>query len=119
MSRELRPSVKYIRVYRQPKSRHCINCEILENLLRVNNIEFDSINIFTPETMTDMAMHYVFPIYAPVLQINNNIYNKELWLIGGETLNISEIKKLVDGSRKDWKDIENIETTCDCGVCKI
>lgn len=119
MSRELRPSIKHIRVYRQPKSRHCINCEILENLLRINNVEFDSINIVIPETMTEMAMHNVFPIYAPVLQINDNIYNKELWLIQGRTLDISEIKKLVDDSRKDWRDIENIETMCNCGVCKI
>lgn len=119
MSRELRPSTKYIRVYRQPKSRHCINCEILENLLRVNDVEFDSINIFTPETLTDMAMRHVFPMYAPVLQINGNIYNEELWLVSGKTLDISEIKKLVDDSRKDWRDIENIEMMCNCGACKI
>ena len=119
MSRELKTSIKRIKVYRQPKNKKCFNCEILENLLMVNNVEFDSINIVTPETMTEMAMHHVFPIYAPLLQINNDIYNKELWLVGGKTLNIPEIKKLVDSSRKDWKDVRDTDMMCDCGVCKI
>jgi hypothetical protein len=118
MSRELKTSKKHIRVYRQPKNKRCTNCEILENLLMVNDVEFDSINLVRPEVMTEMAMHYVFPMYTPVLQIDDNIYIKELWSVCGKTLNISEIKRLIDGSRKDWKDV-GIVSACDCGICKI
>ncbi len=88
MSRELKTSTKRIKVYRQPRNRKCSNCEILENLLMANNVEFDSINIVSPETMTEMAMHHVFPMYTPVLQINDDIYNTELWLDRGKILNI-------------------------------
>lgn len=118
MSRELKDSPKRIKVYRQPKNRKCTNCEILEHLLIVNDVEFDSINLVTPETMTEMAMQHVFPTYTPVLQINGDIYNKELWLVLGKTLNIPEIKKLVDSSRKYWKDVGDADV-CDCGICKI
>lgn len=108
MSRELKTSTKRIKVYRQPRNKKCSNCEVLENLLMTNNVEFDSINIVTPETMTDMAMRHVFPMYTPVLQINDDIYDTELWLIRGKTLNIPEIKKLVDGSRKYWNDVGDV-----------
>lgn len=118
MSRELKASTKRIKVYRQPRNKKCSNCAILEDLLIANNVEFDSINIVTPETMTEMAMHHVFPTYTPVLQVNDDIYNTELWLVRGKTLNIPEIKKLVDGSRKRWNDVGNVGE-CDCGVCKI
>jgi hypothetical protein len=119
MSRELKTSTRRIRVYRQPKNRKCSNCETLENLLTINDVEFDSINIVTPEAMTDMAMRHIFPIYTPILQINESVFNKELWLVRGKTLNIPEIKKLVDSSRKDWKDVGCADTVCDCGTCKI
>jgi hypothetical protein len=118
MSRELKTSTKRIKVYRQPRNKRCSNCEILEKLLTANDVEFDSINLVTPEIMTEMAMHHVFPRYTPVLQIDNNIYNTELWLVGGKTLNIPEIKKLVDGSRKYWNEVGDIGA-CDCGVCQI
>lgn len=105
MSKEWRPSTKHIRVYRQPKSSKCTNCGILENLLTINNIEFDSINLVTPETMTEMAMRHIFPMRAPVLQINSDVYDRELWLADGRTLDIQKIKKLIDDSRMYWKNV--------------
>lgn len=117
MSRELKASTNCIKVYRQPRNKKCSNCEFLENLLTANNVEFDSINLIRPEVMTEMAMHHIFPMYTPVLQINDDIYT-DLWLIRGKTLNIPEIKKLVDGSRKYWNDVGDVGK-CDCGICKI
>ena len=119
MSSELKPTVKHIVVYRQPRSRKCPNCEILENLLKINNIEFDSVNLVTPESMTEMATHWIFPMFTPVLQIDGKIYYKELWSIHGKILNIPEIKKLIDKTKKDWKDIEDNEVICEGGVCTI
>ncbi len=119
MSRELKPSPKHIIVYRQPRNKKCPNCEILENFLRVNDIEFDSINLITAEAMTEMAMHYIFPMFTPALQINDDIYYRELWKTHGKILNISVIKRLVDSSKIDWKEVEDVNKICEGGVCKI
>ena len=119
MSSELKSTVKHIVVYRQPRNRKCINCEVLENFLKINNVEFDSVNLLTPESMTEMAMQWVFPAFTPVMQVNDKIYYRELWSVHGKTLNIPGIKKLVDDTKKDWKDMEDNKVICEGDICIV
>lgn len=105
-------------LYKQPSNKKCPNCELLENFLKLNNIEFENIDIYTPEAATELAMHYCFPIYTPVLQKGYFIYYKQLWLEHGKKLNLSKIKWILDPDKKDWIDLDG-EIECKDGVCKI
>ena len=119
MSSELKSTVKHIIVYRQPRSRRCPNCEVLENFLKINNIEFDSVNLLTPESMTEMAMQWIFPAFTPVMQVDDKIYYRELWSVHGKTLNIPGIKKLVDNTKKDWEDEKDDKVVCKGDSCIV
>lgn len=52
----------------------CPNCDTLKQLLKRENIEYQTINIFTPEAMTELAMNNVITRSAPVLQIDKKFY---------------------------------------------
>lgn len=100
-------------------SKHeCPNCEILEDLLNLNSIEYQRVNIATPAAMTEIAMHGVSPMFAPVLQICDNIYYKEMWKDHGKILNIEKIKNLID-DRKEWKSGFESSKECKDGVCVL
>lgn len=104
-------------VYVQPESKKCPNCEILETFMTINNILYLSVNMITPEAMTELYFRYCFPAYTPVLQKGTKIYHKELWNEYGKTLNLERIKYILDPSKKDWIDVK--EGSCEGGVCKI
>ena len=58
----------------------CPNCKILKELLKRENIQYENINMSTPEALTELRMNSVFAMSAPVLQIDNKFYTtKELY----------------------------------------
>jgi hypothetical protein len=58
-------------------------------------------------------------MFTPVLQVDNDVYYRELWAEHGKTLDIPRIRKLVDSSKIDWRDIEDTDIMCEGGVCKL
>ena len=52
----------------------CPNCDALKQLLKKENIQYETVNIFTPDAMTDLAMNNVITRSAPVLQIEDRFY---------------------------------------------
>lgn len=104
-------------IYCQPEYRKCPNCDVLKELFSVNRIDFESVDIFTPESATELAVRDVFPKYTPVLQKGSNVYYKQLWSDHGVSLNIPRIKYIVDSKKEDWIDVSGSE--CKDGVCKI
>lgn len=108
-------------VYRQPENRKCPNCEILEKLLEINDIGFASINIATPEALTELAFRdSCFPKFTPVLQRGDGVFYKQLWKIHGEELDIDMIKHILDPNKKDWIDLADSDAKkCENGVCEI
>lgn len=106
-------------VYRQPKSKKCPNCEILEKVLEMNNIKFESVDIATPESLTELAFRAsCFPKFTPVLQRGERVYYRELWKEHGKVLDLERIKELigVNGNR-EWKDLNTV--ICEGDVCSI
>lgn len=54
--------------------KNCPNCEILKQLLKRENIEYKTININTPEALTELYKNSVYAMSAPVLQIEGKFY---------------------------------------------
>lgn len=80
----------YVIVY---STKTCVNCPILKELLRSNDISFKEIDMANPEILTDLSMKGVFARMAPILQIDDKFYNKEI--IDGNKLNINKIKEII------------------------
>lgn len=107
-------------VYRQPVHKKCPNCEILKEMLRINDISFVSINIATPEAMTELAFRgSCFPKFTPVLQKGYSIYYRQLWKTHGKELHIPRIRYIIDPDKQDWIDTKETEQICKDGICEI
>ena len=60
-------------------TKSCQNCKILKELLKRENVQYEDINMSTPQALTELRMNSVFALSAPVLQIDNKFYTtKEL-----------------------------------------
>lgn len=108
-------------VYRQPENKKCPNCEILERMFKMNNIEYKSIDISTPESLTELAFRAsCFPKFTPVLQKGKHVYYRELWKEHGKVLDLERIKILIDGNRRwDSNEVDSNEVVCEGDVCEI
>lgn len=71
----------------------CVNCPILKELLNSNDILFKEIDMANPEILTDLSMKGIFARMAPILQIDDKFYNKEI--IDGNKLNINKVKEII------------------------
>ena len=54
--------------------KNCPNCEVLKQLLNRKNVEYKTININTPEALTELYKNSVYTMSAPVLQVDNKFY---------------------------------------------
>jgi glutaredoxin len=73
--------VKY-RVFSTPA---CPKCEQLKTGLKRAGLEFESLNMATPEALTELRINGVFSLAAPVLQVGERFYTVQD-LFEGETL---------------------------------
>ncbi len=73
----------------------CPKCEQLKRALADSKISFETIDMATPEALTELRINGVFTLSAPVLQIDDSFYTTE---------------DLFDGERiKDLKAMEIIK----------
>lgn len=72
----------------------CPKCEQLKKALADSEIRFETIDMSTPEALTELRINGVFTLSAPVLQVDDSFYTTE---------------DLFDGERiKDLKSMEII-----------
>ena len=53
---------------------NCPNCRVLKQSIEKMNLEFDEVDMSTPESLTELRMNGVFTMAAPVLQVDNKFY---------------------------------------------
>ncbi len=61
--------ISEVKVY---TTKTCPRCEQLKGLLKSHNIEYEEVEMATPEALTELRMRGVFTISAPVLQIDDS-----------------------------------------------
>lgn len=71
--------------YRVYSTQSCPKCEQLKAALGKAGIDFENIDMSTPEALTELRINGVFTLSAPVLQADENFYTVEE-LFSGETL---------------------------------
>ena len=77
--------------YRVYSTKTCPKCEQLKKALEKAGIQFENLDMATPDALTELRINGVFTLAAPVLQVGENFYTVED-LFRGETLSdISEI----------------------------
>ncbi|MDD2777887.1 MAG: glutaredoxin domain-containing protein [Methanocellales archaeon] len=69
--------ISEVKVY---TTKTCPRCEQLKSLLKSHSIEYEEVDMTTPEALTELRMRDVFTISAPVLQIDKSfITSKDLF----------------------------------------
>jgi len=66
-------------------TKNCSKCAQLERALISKGVEFDSIDMATPEALTELRVNGIFVLSAPVLQVEDNFYTMDE-LFDGEQL---------------------------------
>ncbi|MCJ7444706.1 MAG: NrdH-redoxin [Methanotrichaceae archaeon] len=61
-------------IYKVYSTKACHKCEQLKSALISNGIEFKSLDMSTPEVLTELRVNGVFTLSAPVLQVDNGFY---------------------------------------------
>ena len=80
--------------YRVYSTRTCPKCEQLKAALDKEGIDFEIVDISTPEALTELRINGVFILSAPVLQVEEDFYTVEE-LFSGETLrDLADILKV-------------------------
>jgi len=80
--------------YRVYSTRTCPKCEQLKAALDKEGIDFEIVDISTPEALTELRINGVFTLSAPVLQVEEDFYTVEE-LFSGETLrDLADILKV-------------------------
>jgi len=82
--------VKY-RVFSTPA---CPKCEQLKTSLKREGLEFESLDMATPEALTELRINGVFSLAAPVLQVDESFYTVQD-LFDGEML--KDLSRLLKG----------------------
>jgi glutaredoxin len=82
--------VKY-RVFSTPA---CPKCEQLKTSLKRAGLEFESLDMATPEALTELRINGVFSLAAPVLQVDESFYTVQD-LFEGEML--KDLSRLLKG----------------------
>ena len=71
--------------YRVYSTKSCPKCEQLKAALEKAGIDFENIDMSTPEALTELRINGVFTLSAPVLQAEEDFYTVEQ-LFSGEVL---------------------------------
>ncbi len=55
----------------------CPKCEQLKKVLANSDIRFETIDMATPEALTELRINGVFTLSAPVLQVDDSFYTTD------------------------------------------
>jgi glutaredoxin len=75
-------------MYKIFSTKTCPKCEQLKNELKKNNIQFEEVDMSTPESLTELAINGVFTLSAPVLQIEKHFYTAKDLFEGDKLIDI-------------------------------
>ncbi len=53
---------------------NCPNCKVLKESIKEMKLEFEEVDMATPESLTELRMNGVFTMAAPVLQVDDKFY---------------------------------------------
>ena len=79
--------------YRVYSTKSCPKCEQLKAALGKAGIAFESIDMSTPEALTELRINGVFTLSAPVLQAEENFYTVEDLFSGDNLRDLAGILK--------------------------
>ena len=70
-----------VRVY---ITERCPNCELLKRFLAENGVRYEEVDMATAEALTELRLHGVFTLTAPVLQVGDRFLTYADMFEGGE-----------------------------------
>ncbi|MDF2957345.1 MAG: Glutaredoxin [Candidatus Alkanophagales archaeon MCA70_species_1] len=70
-----------VRVY---TTERCPNCELLKRFLAAKGVRYEEVNMATAEALTELRLHGVFTLTAPVLQVGEKFLTYADMFEGGE-----------------------------------
>jgi len=70
-----------VRVY---TTERCPNCELLKRFLAENGVRYEEVDMATAEALTELRLHGVFTLTAPVLQVGDRFLTYADMFEGGE-----------------------------------
>ena len=73
----------------------CPNCDMLKQLLNKENIPHKVVNIFTPESLTELSMNRVTTMSAPVLQIDDKFYTTRELCPNSDSIDVNIVKEII------------------------
>ena len=74
----------------------CPKCEQLKKALASSDIHFETIDMATPEALTELRINGVFTLSAPVLQVGDSFYTTDD-LFDGEKIKDLRSMKIIKG----------------------
>jgi len=79
--------------YRVYSTKSCPKCEQLKAALHKAGIDFENIDMSTPEALTELRINGVFTLSAPVLQAGEDFYTVEELFSGDSLRDLADILK--------------------------
>jgi glutaredoxin len=79
--------------YRVYSTKTCPKCEQLKKALKSAGIQFENLDMATPEALTELRVSGVFTLSAPVLQAGESFYTVEDLFEGEKLKDLGTILK--------------------------
>ncbi len=79
--------------YRVYSTKTCPKCEQLKKALKKADIQFENLDISTPEALTELRVNGVFALSAPVLQAGDSFYTVEDLFEGERLKDLEKVLK--------------------------
>jgi len=86
-----------IKVY---STKVCPHCKQVKDFLAAAGVEYEDVDITTPEALTELRMNGVFTLITPVLQVGSTFITHEE-LFDGEDLNVEKLKEIIEGKKEE------------------
>ncbi|OPY53056.1 MAG: glutaredoxin-like protein [Methanosaeta sp. PtaU1.Bin060] len=77
--------------YKIYSTKACSKCEQLKKALKSAGLQFDEIDMATPEALTELRINGVFTLSAPVLQLDERFYTIDDLFEGDQLKDLTEI----------------------------
>ncbi len=75
-------------------SKVCPNCNALKQYLDIIGVEYKSVDMGTPEALTELRMNGVYAMAAPVMQVGDKFYTS-LVLFPDNKINREKVNEVI------------------------
>ncbi len=79
--------------YKIYSTKSCPKCEQLKKALKSAGLQFENLDMATPEALTELRVNGVFTLSAPVLQLDEKFYTVEDLFEGEKLRDLTQILK--------------------------